>query len=1115
MTDKPVLIWDDFDYLPHDAFPGSQSQSSHQVTSPWTPQQSVTKGVRQPMPGMCVPLCSGATSVRPSKYKSFPYDNIGSMLMPAALSHASSLPSIYPAVKIVGNPCYSNICNTLRNNGWPVQRQHVMPIQRDVVHVEQTRFCDFVACPGSTSHECCARVSDSIHHHPRARKPRVDRKKANAATKSGSSKPVEITIQFSQEKPTAPVDGLPLPPPLIKTCEINEGIDHKNCKQPHCKAATGKKGCKRDVDFEERQELSVDGSKRKPLQSAVGTFVSKNRPNTHQEFVVTDDSPPKEIHNGKPFCKVGHKVCLDHCSRFTQSNQLGSEVRPRRTEPAVTMGYGFPRQPTKYSTYNEDESRGVCLKESLLEKPQRDTAITQNGHFALSIEPQGNQNTLQDGNTDRHDQQQPLSIATNNCGTTGSKTQNNQNVRNDGSTYNLSILSRLHQEWNNDIFASRQDHPTSLAHAAPRPQYSNTQRGRSKSCDDAEHLKFNPGRSVNMHFTPDCSSYRAQLMQKEKAFVQDFKSEFGDGNGTRMCNSPIRRYKRSKSLFCHGTKIWYSVQKTPGNEVPTPLPCYDNKNKSAAQAESGLSSQPVPFEQPVKANQMPSIMASARLTHQSSKANRKGEKRQTSVRAFNRQDQLRTSKNTCTRTSIISDPIEIDSPMNQKSSSTQKRDGYNKATPHHNRAEISYLMRFKESFNMGGLTTLNELKIRRNSTDDQMKFNSHYSLDENVEKEVLLSSDHPEAKTRTLYEQRRGKPVQAQCKLIDNNEFQGNSDKACDEHYRPSWGRFPIVQITVPHSQEVTEEFPHYQVEGNSSKRKLSTASDDKVELPSHRVQTSVNAGGNERKVKATHPQETCSRPRNLPPLPSDSNLDSADVDCGGFAIDHSALPKIVAVHSIVGQKKGPKKVKTVSNCDSDESRGLESKTRARTVLTGSQSNALKDQLRMDPDEISAIEKGNGYPGETLRHRKILSKAKNWTLWNYLSSPSKELTIEVEGPAECVEVVKTEKKQQTPRKKLTVPELSKKILYTRERIQKETIPWKKKLLFRLEKAFIRRLRKTEKETQEKADIVIDDNKNEEESTLKNVKTEDSRQLAKGRKSSTKCRKPQLQSKIAK
>ena len=44
MTDKPVLIWDDFDYLPHDAFPGSQSQSSHQVTSPWTPQQSVTKG---------------------------------------------------------------------------------------------------------------------------------------------------------------------------------------------------------------------------------------------------------------------------------------------------------------------------------------------------------------------------------------------------------------------------------------------------------------------------------------------------------------------------------------------------------------------------------------------------------------------------------------------------------------------------------------------------------------------------------------------------------------------------------------------------------------------------------------------------------------------------------------------------------------------------------------------------------------------------------------------------------------------------------------------------------------------------------------------------------------
>lgn len=64
----------------------------------------------------------------------------------------------------------------------------------------------------------------------------------------------------------------------------------------------------------------------------------------------------------------------------------------------------------------------------------------------------------------------------------------------------------------------------------------------------------------------------------------------------------------------------------------------------------------------------------------------------------------------------------------------------------------------------------------------------------------------------------------------------------------------------------------------------------------------------------------------------------------------------------------------------------------------------------MDLDEILVIEKGNGYLGEILCYRKILSKVKNWMLWNYFFLLLKELIIEVEGLVECVEVVKIEKK---------------------------------------------------------------------------------------------------------
>ena len=58
----------------------------------------------------------------------------------------------------------------------------------------------------------------------------------------------------------------------------------------------------------------------------------------------------------------------------------------------------------------------------------------------------------------------------------------------------------------------------------------------------------------------------------------------------------------------------------------------------------------------------------------------------------------------------------------------------------------------------------------------------------------------------------------------------------------------------------------------------------------------------------------------------------------------------------------------------------------------------------------------------------------------------------------------------SPRLAKTIPEISAKIIETRERIKTETIKWKKMLLYKVEKRLIRKLRRVEKETGEKTEV---------------------------------------------
>ena len=230
-----------------------------------------------------------------------------------------------------------------------------------------------------------------------------------------------------------------------------------------------------------------------------------------------------------------------------------------------------------------------------------------------------------------------------------------------------------------------------------------------------------------------------------------------------------------------------------------------------------------------------------------------------------------------------------------------------------------------------------------------------------------------------------------------------------------------------------------------------------------------------------------------IPPLPSGKDLDKIDSGCGGYAIDHCAMPRIVAVHSIVTNDESLKEQESdlfslndkkywkdlLRKLTSDVDDSDESKTFKITQANSPEMNKVDDpkDIEYQQDNDSTMEQENeSKPNE-------LNKVNKWTLWKYLSTPSKDLTIEIKCPStDCDEICDAKKKTQPVRRKLTVRELSDKILYTRERIKKEEIPWKKKLLVSLEATFIKRLRKTEKETGEKADnFILKQNEDDDDS----------------------------------
>lgn len=418
------------------------------------------------------------------------------------------------------------------------------------------------------------------------------------------------------------------------------------------------------------------------------------------------------------------------------------------------------------------------------------------------------------------------------------------------------------------------------------------------------------------------------------------------------------------------------------------------------------------------------------------------------------------------------------------------------------------------------VTSLNELLKRRTDTSERQQ-RSNFSFDETQRKEVTLFQNKNLHTQSSQCEEERREATSFQCKRdvesVEENQKPTNSD--CYENRRIGITGFPNKRTeTRSLHRRVSEEDP-----GRSASRRLPIPNCEETESRDFKA-TAISSGTqvsnivenkslNDEVTDTSEIQQACRSSRAVPLPPDEDELDDMDSTCGGYAIDHSSLPKIVAVHSILkrdeirGADQSPlttsdkkywndvlKKLNSEMN-NLDEGvqtqqgkpeMNPEVSTTSSLRSLSKESKFIDNQKQKEPSSEDknftlSPKKDSVTQPERLNDGKMNEGIPHWTTWEYLSTSSKNVTIRVRNPSAYAE---TERKTHLTRKKPTVAELSDKILVTRERIQKETIPWKKKLLHSLEAIFTKRLRKTEKETGEKASIPFEEEKAKEESKEK-------------------------------
>ena len=415
------------------------------------------------------------------------------------------------------------------------------------------------------------------------------------------------------------------------------------------------------------------------------------------------------------------------------------------------------------------------------------------------------------------------------------------------------------------------------------------------------------------------------------------------------------------------------------------------------------------------------------------------------------------------------------------------------------------------------VTSLNELLKRRTDTTERQQ-RSNISFDETQKKEAKLFQDkNVHTQSSQCQEEGRGIIIyQSKRNVKSVEENQKPTKTECTESQRMGITRFPHKKTEAQSlHRRVAEEDPGRSASHrfSISKREATESGDFKATAISsgNRASYSMENKANDQATDIIKTQQLRHSSRAVPLPPDADELDVMESGCGGYAIDHSSLPKIVAVHSIVkrdetrgadqsrlstsDKKYWNELLKKLNFKMNNFSEGVElqqskpeitpevsTTSNLRSLLVDGQLIDNQKQREPSPEEKKKTSKKESVTQpECLSEGKMDESISHWTMWEYLSTSSTNVTVHVKNPSACAD---TEKKTYLPRKKPTVEELSEKILVTRGRIQKETIPWKKKLLHSLEAIFTKKLRKTEKETGVKASISFEGEKVTEESKEK-------------------------------
>ena len=415
------------------------------------------------------------------------------------------------------------------------------------------------------------------------------------------------------------------------------------------------------------------------------------------------------------------------------------------------------------------------------------------------------------------------------------------------------------------------------------------------------------------------------------------------------------------------------------------------------------------------------------------------------------------------------------------------------------------------------VTSLNELLRQRTVSPKKRHRSNSFPFDEKQRQDDTQSQNEPNNVQHSHWQEERKEAVKdngkRDAKSLERRRTPTNPD--CSVHQRD----------IMRHQSEWAKAQTRYTCEAKEGPRRLTTvrlsaASCEESGCRHYKPEGSINQENQDsnsaikaalfgQAPKHSSVQQNCSSSREVVLPPAEGETNDMDSGCGGYAIDHSFLPKIVAVHSIakrdeiLGKDESKlfsasdkkywndllkKLTSEMGNCSAERELQKNPKERTPKVSHTTSLRSLLEESKVHDSQIlpspkdSDVDFLSNMQSDNVCEAKIDDGDTQWNMWQLLSSSSQNLTAEVSSPLNVVEI--EEKKNSLPRKKPTVAELSEKILATRERIKQETIPWKKKLLHSLEAIFIKKLRKTEKETGEKTDISFEEEKTKDEAKEK-------------------------------